>query len=156
MVGEDSQGEIACTLHIPDQKKKKRADKVEKLKYKFTREIEPGTPLTYAPDFKETKNYIKSAYMDNRLGVWNAIQQAHTMENGALVFSTYEEHGGGGAQLAGKFLQDKYNVRQALISDVTLVSDSIKHKKGCGYKHARSRYSASIFCAQGNCFSEGA
>ena len=73
---------------------------------------------------------MQSAYLDNRLGVWNAIQQAHMMENGALVFSTYEEHGGGGAQAAGKFLQDKYKVRQALISDVTLLSDHIKHKKG--------------------------
>ncbi|NEN24965.1 aminopeptidase [Cryomorpha ignava] len=131
LVGEDSKGEIKCTLHIPkSDKKKKGKDASEKFEYKFKRAIDPGTSLTYAPDFKETKNFVKSAYMDNRLGVWNAIQQAHTMENGALVFSTYEEHGGGGAQVAGKFLQDKYKVRQALISDVTLLSDYIKHKEG--------------------------
>lgn len=129
LVGEDSKGEIVCTLHIPEKPKGKK-DAAEKFEYKFKREIDPGTPLTYAPDFKETKTFVQSAYMDNRLGVWNAIQQAHTMENGALVFSTYEEVGGGGAQVAGKFLQDKYNVRQALISDVTLLSDYIKHKKG--------------------------
>lgn len=127
LVGEDSKGAVKCTLEIPKKKKKTDDDRFE---YKFKREIDPGTPLTYAPDFKETKNFVQSAYMDNRLGVWNALQQAHSMENGALVFSTYEEHGGGGAQVAGKFLQDKYKVRQALISDVTLLSKYIKHKKG--------------------------
>ena len=55
---------------------------------------------------------------------------AFDLENGALAFTTYEEHGGGGAQFAGKFLQENFGVQQALISDVTLLSDSIKHKNG--------------------------
>ncbi len=131
LVGEDSKGAIKCTLVIPKKKKKKKKKSdQDRFEHNYKRKIDPGTPLTYAPDFKETKHFVQSAYLDNRLGVWNAIQQAHTMENGALVFSTYEEHGGGGAQTAGKFLQDKYKVRQALISDVTLLSDHIKHKKG--------------------------
>ena len=131
LVGEDSKGAIKCTLVIPKKKKKKKKKSdQDRFEHNYKRNIDPGTPLTYAPDFKEAKHFVQSAYLDNRLGVWNAIQQAHTMENGALVFSTYEEHGGGGAQTAGKFLQDKYKVRQALISDVTLLSDHIKHKKG--------------------------
>lgn len=125
LVGEDSKGKIECTLKI--EKKKKKEDI---FKYEASRTIDPGTNLTYAPDWKETKQYVKSAYMDNRLGVWNALELAHTITNGALVFTTYEEHGGGGAQFAGKFLQDNFGVQQALISDVTLLSDSIKHKKG--------------------------
>lgn len=129
LVGTDSKGTIECTLHIPEPKKKK--DSQDQLfEYKYKRKIDPGTPLTYAPDFKETKNFVQSAYMDNRLGVFNALQQAQTMQNGVLVFSTYEEHGGGGAQVAGRFLQNNFSVRQALISDVTLISDSIKHNKG--------------------------
>lgn len=136
LVGSDSLGEIRCTLHIPEGKKQSKeaknsiSSREEKFAYKFDREIEPGTALTYAPDFRETKTFVQSAYLDNRLGVFNALQQALTMESGALVFSTYEEHGGGGAQVAGRFLQNNYSIRQALISDVTLVSDSIRHNKG--------------------------
>lgn len=135
LVGHDAKGDIECTLQLPESKsksksKKNKDTKEQAFRYKYKRNIDPGTPLTYAPDFRETKTFVQSAYMDNRLGIYNALQQAFTLENGALVFSTYEEHGGGGAQVAGKFLQDKFKVRQALISDVTLLSDSIKHNKG--------------------------
>jgi putative aminopeptidase FrvX len=131
LVGEDSKGKIECTLIIKKKKKDKESkEKEEVYKYEASRKIEPGTNLTYAPDWTETKQYVKSAYLDNRLGVWNALQLADTLEDGALVFTTYEEHGGGGAQFAGKFLQDNFGVQQALISDVTLLSDSIKHNKG--------------------------
>lgn len=131
LVGEDEDGEVECILKIEKIKKSKETGpKHFKYKYEGSRTIAPGTPLTYKPDFKETGKFIKSAYLDDRLGVWNALQQAHSMEHGAIVFSTYEETGGGGAQFAGKFLQDNFGVQQALISDVTLVSDSIKPKKG--------------------------
>jgi len=131
LVGKDSKGKIECTLKIEKKKKKEnKKEKEEIFKYEASRTIDPGTNLTYAPDWKETKQYVKSAYLDNRLGVWNALELAKTVTDGALVFTTYEEHGGGGAQFAGKFLQDNFGVQQALISDVTLLSDSIKHKKG--------------------------
>lgn len=131
LVGEDSRGKVECTLKIVKKKKKKTdKEKEEVFQYEASRTIDPGTNLTYAPDWKETKQYVKSAYLDNRLGVWNALELARTMTDGALVFSTYEEHGGGGAQFAGRFLQENFGVQQALISDVTLLSDSIKHKKG--------------------------
>ncbi len=129
-----------CELRVHDGKKKsgkgdskrKKQGKDEEagLSYKAPVRFEPGTPLTYVPKWKESKQYVSCAYMDNRLGVWNALQQAKTMEHGALVFSTYEEHGGGTAQFAGKFLQENFDVQQALISDVTLVSKSIRHRKG--------------------------
>ncbi|MEM9050631.1 MAG: aminopeptidase [Bacteroidota bacterium] len=128
LVGEDSKGEIVCTLKI--EKKKKGKVKEEIYKYEAERTIDPGTNLTYVPDWKETKQFVKSAYLDDRLGVWNALMLAFDLENGALAFTTYEEHGGGGAQFAGKFLQENFGVQQALISDVTLLSDSIKHKQG--------------------------
>ncbi|HKK39011.1 MAG TPA: M20/M25/M40 family metallo-hydrolase [Cryomorphaceae bacterium] len=128
LVGEDSKGKIECTLKI--EKKKSKKAKEEVFKYEASRTIEPGTNLTYAPDWSESKKYVKSAYLDNRLGVWNALELGRTLRDGALVFTTYEEHGGGGAQFAGKFLQDNFGVQQALISDVTLLSESIKHNKG--------------------------
>ena len=33
--------------------------------------------------------------MDNRLGVWNALEVAKTLENGVICFSCWEEVGGG-------------------------------------------------------------
>lgn len=129
LVGEDSKGKITCVLRRTKAKKGKKPTE-DKVTYEFKRKIDPGTLLSYKADFKETKQFVKSAYLDNRLGVWNALQQAETMTNGAIVFTTYEEHGGGSAQFAGRFLQDNYGVQQALISDVTLTSDSIKHHNG--------------------------
>jgi putative aminopeptidase FrvX len=127
LVGSDGAGEIKCTLEVKKAKKRSEGDR---FAYVFDRKIEPGTTLTYDPEFKETKNYVKSAYLDNRLGVWNALELAGDLVDGALAFTTYEEHGGGSAQFAGRFLQENFGVQQALISDVTLVSDHIKHKKG--------------------------
>lgn len=131
LIGFDSKGKIKCTLKREAKSKKGKLNPAtDKVTYTYKRQIDPGTLLSYVSDFKETKNFVKSAYLDNRLGVWNALRQAETMTNGALVFSTYEEVGGGSAEFAGRFLQEKYGVQQALISDVTLLSDSIKHNNG--------------------------
>jgi putative aminopeptidase FrvX len=121
-----------CTLriHKAHKGKKKGEVAVEKYHYEGKANYTPGTPLTYVPEWKETKQYLRCAYMDNRLGVWNALQQAYTLEHGALVFSTYEETSGGAAQFAGRFLQENFGVQQALISDVTLLGKYIKHRKG--------------------------
>jgi len=126
LVGEDSRGKVNCKLEVI--KKSKKGE--ESYQYQGKRKIDPGTNLTYAPDFKETKKYVKSAYMDNRLGVWIALELSREMKNGVLVFTTYEEHGGGGAQFAGRFLQENFGVQQALICDVTLVSKHVKHSRG--------------------------
>ncbi len=131
LVGEDDKGPFECTLIVEKPKKDKKTGAEEQVyHYKAKRNIGAGTPLTYKPDWKQSKEFVSSAYMDNRVGVWNALTQAHTMEHGAIAFTTYEETGGGGAQFAGKFLQENFGIQQALISDVTLLSPSIKHKKG--------------------------
>jgi putative aminopeptidase FrvX len=131
LVGTDKEGEVECILKIEKIKKSKEKGVArEKYRYEASRSIAPGTTLTYKPDFKETGKFVSSAYMDDRLGVWNALMQARSMEHGAIVFSTYEETGGGGAQFAGRFLQENFGVQQALISDVTLASESIKLRKG--------------------------
>jgi len=128
LVGSDSQGEIECTLKV----KWLWADgaKKEELKYSFKRRIERGTPLSFKPNFIEKEKTIQTPYLDNRLGVWNALQVAKDLENGVIVFSTYEEAGGGSVQFLAKFIQEKYGVKQALISDITLASSGVKPKKG--------------------------
>jgi putative aminopeptidase FrvX len=105
-------------------------DGFKQIQCVFEREIERGTNLTYKPNFRETDDYIQSPYMDNRLGVWNALKVAETLENGAIVFSTYEEHGGNSVGFTGRFLYEKYGLRQALISDITWVTDGVPHGKG--------------------------
>lgn len=62
--------------------------------YVSTDKITPGTLMSFAPNFRETSEYVQSQYLDNRLGVFNALKVAETLENGVIVFGTYEEHGG--------------------------------------------------------------
>lgn len=125
LVGNDSQGEIETELMIIENE-----DGSKDLQYVFDREIDRGTLLTFKPDFRETDQYIQSPYMDNRLGVWNALKVSETLENGAIVFSTYEEHGGNTVGFCAKYLLDNYGTRQALISDITWVTQGVPHGKG--------------------------
>lgn len=92
--------------------------------------IERGTNLSFKPNFRETDTFVQSPYLDNRLGVWSALKVAETLENGAIVFSTYEEHGGNSVAFAARYLYDKYELRQALISDITWVTPHVVHGGG--------------------------
>lgn len=125
LVGEDSQGEIETELIVIENE-----DGTSELKCVMDRTVDRGTNLTYKPNFRSDDTFIQSPYMDNRLGVWVALEVAKTLRNGALVFSTYEEHGGGSVGFLGRFLYDKYKLRQALISDITWVTDGVKHGEG--------------------------
>ncbi len=121
LVGADSKGAIQCELEF---------DKENHAFYKFGRAIERGTTLTYQVHFKETKEYIESAYLDNRLGIYNALKVAEKLKHGLIVFSCWEEHGGGSVGYLAEYLYKKWKVRQALISDITWVSDGVHHGKG--------------------------
>lgn len=125
LVGSDDLGEIETELMIIEHE-----DDSSSLKCLFDREIDRGTNLTYKPNFREDGEFIQSPYLDNRLGVWVALEIAKTLENGAIVFSTYEEHGGGSVGFLGKYLFEKFGIRQALISDITWVTDGVQHGKG--------------------------
>jgi putative aminopeptidase FrvX len=125
LVGSDSLGEIETELMVIDEE-----DGGKLLQYVYDREIDRGTILTFKPNFRETDEYIQSPYMDNRLGIWNALKVAESMENGAIVFSTYEEHGGNTVGFCAKYLFEEYGVRQALISDITWVTHGVKHGGG--------------------------
>jgi putative aminopeptidase FrvX len=121
LIGHDSLGPIVCELEY---------DKENHAFYKFGRQIERGTTLTYQVNFRETESYIQSAYLDNRLGVFNALKVAETLKDGIIIFSCWEEHGGGSVPYLAKYIYKKWGVRQALISDITWVSDGVDHGKG--------------------------
>lgn len=121
LVGRDSLGDIACELEF---------DKEHHAFFKFGRTIERGTSLTYKPNFKETKHYIQSPYLDNRLGVYSALKVAETLTDGVIAFSCWEEHGGGSVPYLARFINEKWGVTQALISDITWASDGVEPGKG--------------------------
>ena len=121
LVGKDSLGPIECELEY---------DKENHAFYKFNRQIDRGTDLTYKIDFRDSKNFIESAYLDNRLGCYNALKVAEKMQNGLIVFSCWEEHGGGSVPYLAKYIYEKWKVTQALVSDITWVSDGVEPGKG--------------------------
>ena len=124
LVGQDSQGRI-------EEKLQHKTDKDgNKTLFIGGREVERGTTLTFKADFRETDDFVQCCYMDNRLGVWNALKVAEKLENGIICFSTWEEHGGGSVGYLAKFIYEKYGVKQALISDITWVTEGVKHAKG--------------------------
>lgn len=96
----------------------------------FPRALEPGTTLTYLPVFQEEDDYLHSPYLDNRLGIWALLRLAAEAENTALVFSTWEEHGGGSVGYLAKFLYERFGTSQALIADVTWSTEGVFPGKG--------------------------
>ncbi|NEM98265.1 M20/M25/M40 family metallo-hydrolase [Pontibacter burrus] len=122
LTGTDSQGEINCTLNYNEEE--------DTLQYEFEREIERGTDLTFACDFRETNETVQSCYLDNRLGVWAALRLAESLENGVIAFSCWEEHGGGSVAYLAKYIYEHYHVRQALIADITWVTEGVQPGKG--------------------------
>lgn len=118
LVGHDSQGAIDCTLTVDEE--------TGELGYEFTRPIDRGTELTFYCDFRETDTTVQSCYLDNRLGVWNALRLCETLENGIVAFSCWEEHGGGSVAYLAQYIYETYGVRQALISDITWVTEGVR------------------------------
>ena len=121
LVGRDRHGDIECSLEF---------DTDNHAFYKFGRTIDRGTSLTYKVNFRDSKNYIESAYLDDRLGIYAALKVAETLTDGVIVFSCWEEHGGGSVPYLAQYIYRKWGVRQALISDITWISDGVSHGKG--------------------------
>jgi putative aminopeptidase FrvX len=121
LVGVDSLGPIQCDLAF---------DHDNHALYKFPRTIERGATLTYQVNFKETKNFVESAYLDNRLGIYSALKVAADLEDGIIAFSCWEEHGGGSVPVLAKFIHEKWKVTQALVADITWVTDGVFPGKG--------------------------
>ena len=121
LVGHDSLGPIECELEYGPE---------DHAFYKLGRSIDRGTSLTYKVDFKESKSFIESAYLDDRLGVYNALKVAETLQDGVIAFSCWEEHGGGSVSFLAAHCYTNWGVRQALISDITWATDGVELGKG--------------------------
>lgn len=121
LVGRDALGNIECELEL---------DKEGHAFYKFGRPIQRGTSLTYKIDFIETKDTIQTPYLDNRLGILNALHVCENLKDGVIIFGCWEEHGGGSVGYLAEYINKKWGVRQALISDITWISDGVEPGKG--------------------------
>lgn len=122
LVGEDSLGKIETKMVFDEE--------TNYLAVDFQREIERGTELVFKSNFIETDEFVQSCYMDNRLGCWVALKLAEELENGIICFSTFEEHGGGSVPFLAKFIYEQYAVKQALVADITWITEGVTHGKG--------------------------
>lgn len=121
LVGSDSQGEVDCEMNVDDE---------GRVAYNFHREIDRGTTLSFKPNWRETDAFVQNCYMDNRLGVFNALKVAESLKDGLIVFSCWEEHGSASVSYLSRFIQENYKVDQALISDITWVTTGVQHGQG--------------------------
>lgn len=115
LVGEDSLGKIHCKLIGYE----------DSPLHDFPRAIERGTRLAFSQNVRIDEEFIQAAYLDNRLGLYTALQVCETIQDGWVVFTTYEEHGGGSMPFLLKFIQETSPVRQALIADITWVTEGV-------------------------------
>ncbi len=122
LVGNDKHGAIETLLQINEEERRYFVS--------YYRTIERGTELVYKPIWREDENFVQCCYMDNRLGVWNALKVAETLQDGLIVFSCWEEHGGGSVEYLAKWMYENYRIKQALISDITWVTEGVEHGKG--------------------------
>jgi putative aminopeptidase FrvX len=116
----DSLGPIICKLKNLEGE----------LFHDLPRAIDRGTCLSFVQNVRIDDEFIQAAYLDNRLGIYNALQICEDLEDGWVVFSTYEEHGGGSMPYLLKFIMEVAPVKQALISDITWVTEAVEHSKG--------------------------
>ncbi len=131
LVGQDSLGKIQTKMVVDLKAGLMFCD--------YQREIERGTDLVFKCDFRETEHEIQSCYMDNRLGVFVALQLAETLTDGAIVFSCYEEHGGGTVPFLIKYLWETWQIRQCLVCDITWATQGVKIGQGVAISLRDSR-----------------
>ncbi|NVJ86958.1 MAG: aminopeptidase [Algoriphagus sp.] len=120
LVGEDSLGEIRANLKLEE----------DQLFHDFPRAIDRGTYLSFEQNIRIDDQFIQAAYLDNRLGLYTALKVCETLEDGWVIFSTYEEHGGGSMPFLLKFIQENYPIQQALVADITWITDGIQPHHG--------------------------
>jgi len=118
--GEDGLGPIFCKIQEIEGH----------IFHDFPRKIEVGTRLSFKQELLIDGEFIQGAYLDNRLGIYNALELCEELENGWVVFTTYEETGGGSMPFILKFIQETAPIKQALISDITWVTDGVHHHHG--------------------------
>lgn len=107
-----------------------------------------GTTVTFAPTWLETKNKVTSNYLDNRLGVFMAMNLLSTEQDVGVVFSTYEEHRGGAVPALLSYLVNHHGISNALICDVTWSTEGVIPGQGPAISMRDSRIPRQFFVRQ--------
>lgn len=118
--GSDSLGKIECKLEGNENV----------ISHDFPRGIDPGTRLSFSQNIRLDEEFIQAAYLDNRLGVYTALNLCETITDGWVVFTTYEEHGGGSMPFLLKFIQETSPIKYALVADITWITEGIEFHNG--------------------------
>ncbi len=121
ITGNDSMGVIECEV-MPNYK--------GFLHHNFGRAIDRGTSLVYKSDYLENSTSITTPYLDNRIGLFLSLSLLDSMENGLIVFSCWEEIGGGSIPYLARIIYEEYHVDQVIIADVTWSTDGVIPEKG--------------------------
>lgn len=90
----------------------------------------PGSRWVFADPLTIKGDRVRGPYLDNRAGVWNALQVLARCEDVAVVFCPGEEATGRGAFLGARLVYEELNIQQALISDITWHTRWIRCGKG--------------------------
>ncbi|WP_240469861.1 M20/M25/M40 family metallo-hydrolase [Cyclobacterium sp. SYSU L10401] len=118
--GIDQVGPIRC----------KAQEKDGNVFHDFPRGIQRGTMLSFEQKINVENEFLEAAYLDNRLGIYTLMELCENLSDGILVFSTYEEHGGGSMPFLIRFIYENWGIRQALVADVTWITEGIHFNKG--------------------------
>lgn len=94
-------------------------------RYHGSAELERGTVLTYKPTWSVDGDLIHASGLDNRAGVFIALELAASLKDVAIVFTTAKEHGSAMTEFIGRHLFDRYRIFQALILDTTWATSAI-------------------------------
>jgi putative aminopeptidase FrvX len=90
----------------------------------------PGSRWVYDSALELDGVKVRGAYLDNRAGVWSALEVLRECDDVAVAFTTNEEHSGRGAITCARWLHDQLGIRQALISDITWHTRFIRCGRG--------------------------
>jgi putative aminopeptidase FrvX len=90
----------------------------------------PGSRWVYAAVPEVSGSTITAPYLDNRVGVWAALQALIRCPEIAVAFTVQEEMGSQGAQIAARRLYETHGITQALVADLTWDTKHIKRRRG--------------------------
>lgn len=116
LVGTDRLGEVECRAWY---------DGDDGLYHDFGRVVERGTSLVFKANFQKRGRTVISPYLDNRAGIAVLLELAQSLQNGLLVFSCWEEHGGGSMPYLCRYMYEHWGINRVLVSDVTWSTDAV-------------------------------
>ena len=90
----------------------------------------PGSRWVYAAVPELSGGKITAPYLDNRAGVWAALQALTRCQEIAVAFTVQEETGSQGAQLCARRLYEAHGISQALVADLTWDTKHVKRGRG--------------------------